>query len=99
MRSGLEDIFHHNNRDTSITGVGSMFAIHFQRNTPKNAKDSARNDSNIAKDYYSHMLSRNIVYLSSSLPHCFISWSHSEEDVEEYLASTEEYTIKNQKPD
>jgi glutamate-1-semialdehyde aminotransferase len=37
------------------------------------------------------MLSRNIVYVSPTLPHSFISEPHTEADIEAYLAATEDF--------
>jgi glutamate-1-semialdehyde 2,1-aminomutase len=89
--NGLEDIIERSIIDASLTGIGSVFAIHFQKETPKNAKEMARNAPKPARAYYAHMLSRNITYVSPTLPHCFIGEPHTAVDVEEYLATTEEF--------
>ena len=86
---GLEDIIRRSGIDAVLTGVGSAFAVHFQKETPRNARETARNDTEMAKAYWAHMLARNITYVSPALPHSFIGEPHTPEDVEEYLAASE----------
>jgi len=90
-REGLSEIIGNSKIDASITGVCSTFGIHFQKEVPRNMRDVTRNDQEAAKAYYAHMLSRGIAYISATLPHCFISEPHTEKDIEEYLAATEEF--------
>ena len=77
--------------DAVLTGVGSAFAVHFQKEKPRNAREMAGNDTEVAKAYWAYMLARNITYVSPSLPHSFIGEPHTQGDVEEYLAATEEF--------
>jgi glutamate-1-semialdehyde 2,1-aminomutase len=88
---GLEDIISRSGVDAVLTGVGSAFAMHFQKEKPRNAREMARNDTEIAKAYWAHMLARNITYVSPSLPHSFIGEPHTAEDVDAYLQATEEF--------
>lgn len=88
---GLEDIIDRSGVDAVLTGVGSAFAVHFQKERPRNARETARNDTEISKAYWAHMLARNIAYISPSLPHSFIGEPHTQDDVEAYLAATEEF--------
>jgi glutamate-1-semialdehyde aminotransferase len=69
----------------------STFAIHFQKDVPRNIRDVAKNDTKAARAYFAHMLSRGITYVSASLPHSFICEAHTAGDVEEYMAATEEF--------
>ncbi len=91
MRRGLVDIVSRNDLDAAITGVCSTFAIHFQKEVPRNIRDVARNDPGASRAYYAHMLSRSIAYISPGLPHCFVAEPHTEEDIDEYLDATEEF--------
>jgi glutamate-1-semialdehyde 2,1-aminomutase len=88
---GLEDIIDRSGVDAALTGSGSAFAVHFQKGRPRNAREIARNDTEIAKAYWAYMLARNITYISPSLPHSFIGEPHTLEDVEEYLGASEEF--------
>jgi glutamate-1-semialdehyde 2,1-aminomutase len=88
---GLEDIISRSSVDAVLTGMGSAFAVHFQKEKPRNAREMARNDTEIAKAYWAHMLARNVTYVSPGLPHSFIGEPHTAEDVDEYLGATEEF--------
>ncbi len=94
MRKGLQGIFHDSKHPASVTGVGSTFAIHFQSNEPRNAGDTAQNDLKMARSYFNYMLERNIVFLSPTVSHSWISNPHTLENIEEYLSATREF-MKN----
>ena len=91
MRSGLQEIFNESTYPASVTGVGSTFGIHFQKEKPKSAGDTAKNNLEMTKAYFRYMLERNIVYLSPTVSHSWISSPHTTEDVDEYLRVTEEF--------
>ena len=91
MRDGLHDIFSSSPLDAAVTGVGSMFGVHFMPEPPRSAGDTARCDLAATRAYFSHMLSRGIIYLSPTVSHSWISGPHTAADVEEYLSATEEF--------
>jgi glutamate-1-semialdehyde 2,1-aminomutase len=91
MREGLEDIISGSNVDAVITGVGSGFAIHFQKEMPRNARDVLKNDKRPALALYEHMIPRGFAYVTPGLPHSFLAEPHTEEDVDEYLTASEEF--------
>jgi glutamate-1-semialdehyde 2,1-aminomutase len=91
IRKGLQDIIDRNKISASLTGICSTFAIHFQKDIPKNVRDVLKNDKDVARAYYAHMLANNIIYVSSTLPHSFIAEPHTEMDIEIYLETTEAF--------
>ena len=91
IRAGLGDIFERSDVDATITGVGSVFAIHFQKEKPRNAWDIAKNNVKLANALHMCMLSKNIAYVSPSLPHMFLSSAHIDKDIEEFLAAVEDF--------
>ncbi|HEX9914584.1 MAG TPA: aspartate aminotransferase family protein [Candidatus Bathyarchaeia archaeon] len=97
MRNGLTEIFEHSRMPASVTGVGSTFGIHFMPERPRSASDTARCDLDATRAYFSHMLSRGIIYLSPTVSHSWISGPHTAVDVEEYLLATEEF-VKGYRP-
>ena len=97
VRSGLEDIFDWSNVDAAMTGVGSVFAIHFQKEKPRNALDVAKNNVKLANALHLYMLSKNIAYVSTSLPHMFLSSAHTDRDINEFLVAVKEFA-RNIKP-
>jgi glutamate-1-semialdehyde 2,1-aminomutase len=94
MRSGLLDIFNGSKISASVTGVGSMFGVHFQNNPPKNAGETAISDIKLTHAYFNHMLDENIIYMTPYLSHSIISSPHTKEDVDAYLSATENFVRK-----
>lgn len=94
IRKDLEDVFQNSKISASVTGVGSLFGIHFQDKPPRNAGDTMGNDLKITRAFFNHMLKRGIAYISPTNSHSFISSPHTVEDIEGYLAATEEFTRK-----
>jgi glutamate-1-semialdehyde 2,1-aminomutase len=94
MREGLQEIFNNSELPATVTGVGSTFGIHFQKEKPKSAGDTARNNLKVTQEYFKHMLEKNIVYLSPTVSHSWISSPHTDKDVEAYLIATEEFMKK-----
>jgi glutamate-1-semialdehyde 2,1-aminomutase len=90
-RAGLEAIFSRTGIDAAITGLRSTFTIHFQKRTPRNARDMAQNDVALARRYYDFLLSRRIVYLTPTVAHMFLNAAHSTEDVARFLSDTEDF--------
>jgi glutamate-1-semialdehyde 2,1-aminomutase len=91
MRSGLLDIFNRSKIPAVVTGIDSMFGIHFQENPPKNAGDTAKSDLKLTRAYFNHMLESNIIYMSPNLSHSLISSPHTKADVDVYLSATEDF--------
>jgi glutamate-1-semialdehyde 2,1-aminomutase len=94
MREGLEDIFQKSHIPASVTGIGSVFGIHFQKAPPKNAGETRRNNMEATRAYFKHMLENGIIYLSPTTSHSWICSPHTTEDVEAYLTATEEFMKK-----
>jgi len=90
-RRGLEDIFERLRQPVSVTGIGSTFGIHYQKMKPKNVADTSQNDLVKTRTFFSHMLNNGIIYLSPTVCHCWISNSHTEEDIENFLNTTEHF--------
>ena len=91
MRAGLEEIFMRYKTPAVVTGVGSTFGIHFQKEKPKNAGDTEKNNLDVTRAYFKYMLEHNIVYLSPTVSHSWVSSPHTEKDVDAYLTVTEEF--------
>ena len=97
MRNGLQEIFNESKHPASVTGVGSTFGIHFQKEKPKSAGDTAKNDLDMTRAYFQYMLEADIIYLSPTVSHSWISSPHTDEDVDAYLTATEAF-MKSYKP-
>jgi glutamate-1-semialdehyde 2,1-aminomutase len=91
IRDGLDDILQRGKLPATITGVGSLFAIHFQAKIPKNAGDTVYNNMATTKAYFTHMLDHGIVYLSPTTCHCWISAPHTKEDIDAFITATGDF--------
>ena len=95
MRDGVADIFERKGFQAYVTGEASMFAIHFTKERPRDGLTAQRTkDLSLTKALFTFMLSHNIVYLSPTAMFCFISFSHSKEDIDKFLSLTEEFVNK-----
>jgi len=50
-----------------------------------------KNDKRPALALYEHMIPRGFAYVTPGLPHSFLAEPHTEGDVDEYLAVSEEF--------
>jgi glutamate-1-semialdehyde 2,1-aminomutase len=97
VRDGLNDIFSGSDLPASVTGVGSLFGVHFMPEPPRSAGDTALSNLDATRAYFNYMLSHGIVYLSPTMSHSLLSGAHTAEDIEEYLTATEEF-LRTYKP-
>lgn len=97
IRKGIEDIVSRNKIPATITGVSTIFAIHFSYKKPLNAAESAQSDIKITKAFFNHMLENGIAYLSPTNCHAMLAEPHSEEDAEMFLTVSEDF-FKKHKP-
>ena len=89
-RKGLEDVFSRHKVSAHVTGVGSLFAVHFTKEKPRDIR-SAIGDTKLAKDCFYFMLNNNILCMKPSKQVFAPSVAHSEEDIERLLSVMEEF--------
>jgi len=96
-RTRLSEAFDRVGFDARVTGVGSLFAIHFTKQ--KNVRD-IRHFSEAHKEQskrlFTFLLNNGILMLLPDHLHAAISYSHSEEDIDTLVTRVEEY-LKMQK--
>ncbi|MCS7136468.1 MAG: aspartate aminotransferase family protein [Nitrososphaerota archaeon] len=90
-RKGLEDIFSRYKIDAHVTGVGSLFSIHFTKEKPKDVR-SAIGDTKLTKDCFYFLLRNNILCMKPSKQVFAPSAAHSEEDIEYLLSVMEDFS-------
>ena len=91
-RTGIARIFESSGLDVAVTGIGSIFGIHFRRGAPRNAREASEADASLARGYHQAMLARGIAYLTPAVPHLFLNAAHTEEDLADFLAATEAFS-------
>ncbi len=89
-RKELQKIFDENNADVKITGIGSLFNVHFLNNNVReinNATDVALADKEKLRKYHFALISKHkIFFLPSKMG--AISYQHSKVDIDKLLNST-----------
>lgn len=92
-REGLQNVFEKHSFEGQVTGIGSMFGIHFIGEKPINTVDAEKNKKiELLKKYHQYMIAHGVAYLTTNFPHCFVSTAHSTEDIEKFIEATEGFT-------
>jgi glutamate-1-semialdehyde 2,1-aminomutase len=88
----LNDILSENKFQGYVTGVCSMFGLHFTTEEPTNGETAERTkDLKIGQDMFQHLLNNQIAYLSPNSPHFNISGAHTQDDVEKLMSYIEAF--------
>jgi len=94
-RNELQRIFDERGSNAHVTGIGSLFTIHFTPVKPRDSKTAQqRRDVSLARSYFKHLLDNGIVAMIQDMQHFFISASHRLEDIDELVRVTEEFIDK-----
>lgn len=93
-RQGLTAIFQEAGLRAWVTGMGSLFCVHFTEERPTDIKGAYRNRNNeLYRRYFYHLLNRGIAYVGLHSPHFFLCAAHSEEDVDRLLQATRDFAV------
>jgi len=98
LRTRLSEIFDRSSFNAQVTGIGSLFAIHFTRQ--KNIRDPRHlspEHKEPSKRMSTFLLNNGILLLTTHLPHGAISYSHSEGEIDALVSRIEEY-VQTQTP-
>ena len=94
-RDELQRIFDERGFNAHVTGIGSLFTIHFTPVKPRDSKTAQqRRDVSLVRSYFKHLLDNGIVAMIQDMQHFFISASHRLEDIDELVRVTEEFVDK-----
>jgi len=95
LRRRLQDVFDRSSLSARVTGVGSLFGLHFtkQRNIRDTTQLSPEHKEQ-ANRLFTFLLGNDIVLLMTDLQHGAISYSHSEDDIDRLVALVEAYLHK-----
>lgn len=91
-RTRLSEIFDRFGLNARVTGIGSLFSIHFtkQRNV-RDIRDFSEAHREQSKRIFRFLLDNRILMLTPELLHGAISYSHSEIDIDALVSRVEEY--------
>jgi len=89
---GMQEIFDRLNFEAQTTGIGSLFGCHFTKQKPiKDIHAVSLGNVNVAKRFHRYLLDRGIFFQSPVLPHVAVSSAHTEEDIDELIATVEDF--------
>ena len=95
MREGLREAFERYGVDAQVTGIGSLAAVHFLAEPPKDVKTvQIKKSVRLARMYFKHLLENRILCLIPETQHFFLSAAHEKEDVEKVIAVSEGFARK-----
>jgi glutamate-1-semialdehyde 2,1-aminomutase len=85
MRQGLREAFTKSGAPVQITGLGSTFGLHFNRNPIRNVRDAGTDDTKLSQRFQSTLLDNGIFMLTPRILHGCLSVTHNAEDVEKLI--------------
>lgn len=89
IRQKLSEIFERKNVDAQVTGVSSLFQTHFTHKKLKDVDGVYRADRKKLEDYHLYLITKGVFFLPTKVG--ALSRAHSEEDLENLIAETENY--------
>jgi len=89
IQERLQQIFDKRDVDVQVTGVGSLFNVHFTKEKIRDALAVFRADKKKQFEFNSRMIAKGIFFLPT---HCLaLSRAHSKEDIDKLFRETEAY--------
>ena len=86
--AGLERILHDNKLDGYVTGLGPVLQVWFAKHPIRNYRDAARYASHTQfRLWWEGMLERNILFHPGAFENLFVSFAHSDDDIDATLAA------------
>jgi glutamate-1-semialdehyde 2,1-aminomutase len=90
MRQGLAEIVRHLKIKATVAGFGSIFLIYFMEGPIESYSDLLRNDHKLQIAYRKGLIQRGVFELPLGLKRSHISFSHTEEHIQETLQVAED---------
>ncbi|MEN2975099.1 MAG: aspartate aminotransferase family protein [Candidatus Caldarchaeales archaeon] len=92
LRRDINRLFEDHSAIGCATGIGSLVGIHFTPLVPRDVKtaQTMKNEEEHRR-YFRHLLENKIIVLTQESQHFFISYAHTEEDIEKLIQVTEDF--------
>lgn len=91
-RTRISEIFDRSGVDARVTGIGSLFAIHFtKQKTVRDIRHFSQGHREQSKRLFTFLLNNGILVMSPDLLHAAISYSHSENEIDNLISRVEQY--------
>lgn len=89
VREEIREIFESRGVDVQVTGVGSLFSVHFTKKRVNNARDAFEANREKLAEYHLNLITEGVFFLPTHFG-C-VSNAHSDFDIEKLLSKTEDY--------
>jgi len=89
VREEIREIFESRGIDVQVTGLGSLFSLHFTKKSVRNARDAFEADREKLLEYHLNLIADGVFFLPTHFG--AISNAHNDDDIEKLLSKTEEY--------
>lgn len=91
-RTRISEVFDQLRINARVTGLGSMFAIHFtKKKSIDNVRHFSREHVKHARRLFTFLLGNGILLLATDLQHGAISYSHSESEIDALISCIETF--------
>lgn len=91
LRLGLERVFDEARIATRVVGVGPVFQVWFSDHDIRNYRDAARHANHeLFRLWWEGMLDRGVLFHPGAYENLFVSFAHSDDDVDRTLAAARE---------
>lgn len=81
----IKDFIKEKGIDATVNAIGSMYQVFFSKNKVVNYQDALKSDLGMFKKLYFELLKKDIFIPPSQFETCFLSFSHTEEDVDKTI--------------
>jgi glutamate-1-semialdehyde 2,1-aminomutase len=91
LQTGLDQIFADLRLPAFVAGVGPILQVWFSKQPIRNYRDAARHaDHALFRHWWEQMLARGILFHPGAFENLFVSFAHSDDDIELTLAAARE---------
>lgn len=94
LMRGLEEAVEETHANARVTGYKSTVKIHFPRAGAKitDARSLLLNaDKEIEKKYFKYMLSKGILVMIPAVPHFYVTFPHTDEEIDAAISATQDF--------
>jgi len=86
LREGFQEMFDRHAIETRVVGIGPLFQVWFTEHPIHNYRDAARHaDQDRFRRWWEAMLERGVLFHPGPFENLFISFAHSEDDIDATL--------------
>jgi glutamate-1-semialdehyde 2,1-aminomutase len=96
LRRRLSEVFDRPGLTARVTGVGSLFGIHFtKQKTVRDTRHLDQQHKEQARKLHTFLLNNGILLLAADLQHGAISYLHSEEEIDTLVSRVQDFAQKH----